>query len=304
MGTPEFAAPALIALYKNAFNIAMVVTQPDRPKGRGRKFIPSPVKETALSLGITVAQPETVKTRDFINIIKSIRPDFLVVIAFGQILPASLLAIPEFGAINVHASLLPKYRGPAPIQWAIINEEMETGVTTIKMDKGIDTGDIFLTQKTPISIDDNFITLHNRLADMGAAILLKTLTGIEKENIHPVAQDHAQATHAPILKKNDGHINWNNPAHKIDALIRGIAPWPGAFSFHEGKRLKILSAKMIEKDFEDPPGKIINSQADELIVATGKGAISILEIQGESGKPLRIKDFLNGYPLKPGTQLN
>lgn len=303
MGTPEFAVPALKALHKNDQNLALVVTQPDRPKGRGRKLTPSPVKETAINLGYSVIQPASVRTAEFMSCIEKYTPDFIVVVAFGHIIPKNILTIPKIATINVHASLLPKYRGPAPIQWAIINEEKETGVTTMLMDEGLDTGDILLSSKLKIASDETSDTLHGRLADLGANLLIQTLNAYEAGDIHPIPQDHTQATYAPILKKNDGRMNWKLPAESLEAFIRGMTPWPGAFSFHEKKRLKFFKAKAIVMNTEASPGTVIKSFPDELWISTGKGVLSIMELQGESGKRLLIKDFLRGYKLPPGTHL-
>jgi methionyl-tRNA formyltransferase len=304
MGTPQFAVPALKALHKNDQGIALVVTQPDRPKGRGHKLTPSPVKETAMNLGYSVIQPSSVRTAEFSNCIEKYAPDFIVVVAFGHIIPKNILTIPEIATINIHASLLPKYRGPAPIQWAIINEEKETGVTTMLMDEGLDTGDILLCSKLEITPDDTSDTLHDRLADLGADLLIQTLNAFETGEINPISQDHSQATYAPMLKKNDGRMNWERPANALEAFIRGMTPWPGAFTFHEKKRLKIFKAKTIVMDTEASPGTVIKGFPDELWISTGKGVLSIMELQGESGKRLLIKDFLRGYQLPPGTHLH
>jgi len=303
MGTPQFAVPALKALHKNDQNIALVITQPDRPKGRGRKLTFSPVKETALNLGYSVIQPSSVRTAEFSNNIEKHAPGFIVVVAFGHIIPKNILTIPQIATINIHASLLPKYRGPAPIQWAIINEEKETGVTTMLMDEGMDTGDILLSSKLEIAPDDTSGTLHDRLADLGADLLIQTLKNFDTGNINPISQDHTQATYAPMLKKNDGRMNWKLPAESLEAFIRGMTPWPGAFTFHEKKRLKIFKAKTIVMNTDASPGTVIKGFPDELWISTGKGVLSVMEIQGESGKRLLIKDFLRGYQLPPGTHL-
>lgn len=303
MGTPQFAVPALKALHKNDQDIALVVTRPDRPKGRGRKLTPSPVKETAMNLGFSVIQPSSVRTAEFSNCIEKHTPDFIVVVAFGHIIPKNILAIPKIATINIHASLLPKYRGPAPIQWAIINEEKKTGVTTMLMDEGLDTGDILLSSELEIAPDDTSGTLHDRLADLGADLLIQTLNAFETGDINPISQDHTQATYAPMLKKNDGRMNWKLPAESLEALIRGMTPWPGAFTFHDKKRLKIFKAKTIVMDTEASPGTVLKGFPDELWISTGKGVLSIMEIQGESGKHLLIKDFLRGYKLGPSSKL-
>jgi len=304
MGTPHFAVPALKALHNNDQNIALVITQPDRPKGRGRKLTPSPVKETAINLGYSVIQPSSVRTAEFSNYIEKHAPGFIVVVAFGHILPKNILTIPQIATINIHASLLPKYRGPAPIQWAIINEEKETGITTMLMDEGMDTGDILLSSKLKIASDDTSGTLHDRLADLGADLLIQTLKTFETGNINPISQDHTQATYAPMLKKNDGRMNWKLPAESLEAFIRGMTPWPGAFTFHEKKRLKFFKARTIVMDIDASPGTVIKGFPDELWISTGKGVLSVMEIQGESGKRLLIKDFLRGYQLPPGTHLH
>lgn len=304
MGTPDFAVPALTALHNNKYDVALVVTQPDRPKGRSRKPVSPPVKETAVRLGYDVIQPISIKTDEFANNVIRLKPDMFVVAAFGHILPKRILKLPKIGALNIHASLLPKYRGAAPIQWAIINGEKETGVTTMLMDEGLDTGDILFTSKIQISPDDTSATLHNRLANLGADLLIKTLKTIETDNINPIPQDHTIATYAPMLKKKDGHINWEMAADKLEAFIRGMTPWPGAFTFCKNTRLKIFSSMPIMMPVDKTPGTVLKGFPDELRIATGKGALSILEIQGESGRQLLIKDFLRGFKLPAGTVLN
>ena len=303
MGTPDFAVPSLHLLSQKGYNIALVVTQPDRPKGRGRKPVPPPVKLKALELNLEISQPSTLKSQEFSDQIKRIQPDFLVVVAFGHILSEEILQLPRFGAINIHASLLPKYRGPAPIQWAIINGDSQTGVTTMFMDRGMDTGNLLLTKKEPILPEDTAASLHDRLADIGADLLIKTLENYAAHRLEPIAQDHSKATYAPLLKKQDGHINWQKPADELEPFIRGVTPWPGAFTFHNETRLKIFKAAPIPGSTSEAAGTILKAFPDELRVATGKGALSIIEIQGPSGKRLGVADFLRGYKLPPGTVL-
>ncbi len=303
MGTPHFAVPPLELLYQKNYEVALVVTQPDRPKGRGRKLVPPPVKVKALALNLEILQPTTLKNDDFVEKIKNLQPDFLVVAAFGHILSERILQLPKLGAINIHASLLPKYRGPAPIQWAVINAEPYTGVTTMFMDKGMDTGNILLAKKEPILPDDTAATLHDRMAIAGAELLVKTLKDLAANKIQPIPQDHSKATYAPLLKKQDGHINWQRSAEKLEPFIRGMTPWPGAFTFHNEKRLKIIKAAPISENVSEAAGTILKTFPDELRVATGKGALSILEIQSPSGKRLGIAEFLRGYRLPPGTIL-
>jgi methionyl-tRNA formyltransferase len=304
MGTPEFAVPHLEALHASPHRVLMVITQPDRPKGRGQKLTSSPVKRKALSLGYSLLQPQSMKTEDIAGTLTRCQADLFVVVAFGLLLPKTLLNIPPMGAVNVHASLLPRYRGPAPIQWAIINGEAETGITTMQMDPGLDTGPILLRANTPILPDDTLSSLHDRLAQIGADLLIKTLDALSRGDIRPVPQDHTAATYAPRLKKEDGHINWAGSSESIGRLIRAMNPWPGAFSFCDGKRLKIYKATPIHQPVSAPPGTVIQGFADELRVATGEGALNIEEIQEESGKRLPTKTFLCGWKISPGAQLS
>ena len=303
MGTPEFAVPTLTALHKNSQNIALVVTQPDRPKGRGRKIAPTPVKAAAIRLGYDVIQPVSIRTTEFSDRMAQLKPDIVVVVAYGHIIPKNILSLPKLATINVHASLLPKYRGPAPIHWAIINGENKTGITTMLMDEGLDTGDILQSLTVEIGPEDTSGTLYNRLAERGADLLIQTLRSFEDGDIKPVPQDHLQASYAPLLKKNAGRIDWNMPAKDLQAFIRGMTPWPGAFTFHGDKRLKIFKAKPVQMDGSGTPGTVMKGFPDELTVSTGQDALSILEIQGASGKRLLIKDFLRGSDIHPGTML-
>lgn len=303
MGTPEFAAVSLTYLFEQGCRIPYVVTQPDRPKGRGRKLIAPPVKRTALEKGSDVIQPQSMQDPGFIEHIGRLEPDFLAVVAYGQILPEELLAIPRLGAINVHASLLPRYRGAAPIQWAIINGETQTGVTTMLMDNGLDTGDMLLSQAEPIRPDDTAGALHDRLAKIGARLLFQTLQTHYAGETTPTPQDERLATYAPLLRKKDGRIDWSRPAEQLIDMIRGMNPWPGAFTFYGQKRLKILAAETAIMDTPSAPGTVIQGFADELRIAAGQDAVSILNIQGASGKPMPIKAFLQGNPISPGAVL-
>lgn len=303
MGTPDFAVPALQSLHQVGYHIALVVTQPDRPKGRGRQPAAPPVKIKALELNLNLQQPAKPNTKDFRDQMRRLRPDVLVVIAYGHILSEEILRLPKIGAINVHASLLPKYRGPAPIQWAIINGEPQTGVTTMFMDAGMDTGDMLLSRTEPILPADTAATLHDRLAKIGAALLVQTLNDLAAGTLQPQQQDHSQATYAPLLKKQDGHIDWHRSAEQLESFIRGMTPWPGAFTYHHQQRLKILKGAPILEDVSAPAGTILKAFPGELAVATGKGALTILQIQGPSGKRLAVADFLRGYDLPPGSLL-
>jgi methionyl-tRNA formyltransferase len=303
MGTPDFAVPALAAIKEYGCNVPLVVTQPDKPKGRGRKLTPPPVKIAATEFDFPVIQPDSVKTDGFYQKLVEISPDLLVVVAFGHVLPKKILGIPGLGSINVHASLLPKYRGPAPIQWAIINGDIETGVTTMLMDDGLDTGQILLTKKTPVFLDDTAETLHNRLAGLGAEVLKNTLEALHTHSIQPVPQNHALATYAPMLTKNHGRIDWSLSAAYIERFIRGMTPWPGAHTFLEEKRLRIFRAEIRPRDDRDIPGRVLDSAPNELWVATGDGILSIKELQGASGKRMPVGDFLRGFTIPAGMML-
>ena len=301
MGTPGFAVPTLEALHRSPYELKWVVTQPDRPKGRGRQLTSPPVKKSALKLGYEVYQPEDVREDNFLQALRQAAPDYLVVVAFGQILPMSVLSIPSGGAINVHASLLPKYRGPAPIQWAIMRGETTTGVTTMLMDTGVDTGDMLLDTSTPIEKTDTASTLHDRLATIGAKLLVETIDAYHHGRIFPRVQKHEQATYAPMLKKEHGRIQWHESALTIDAQIRAMTPWPGAFCTMCERRYKIHKARPIT-DFatNEAPGTVVPGFPDELHIATGDGKLAILEIQSASGKRLDIKQFLHGTCIAPG----
>lgn len=300
MGTPDFAVPTFLALHRSPYDLKLVVTQPDRPGGRGRRLMAPPVKQAAEALNYEVRQPDNIRDPAFMDLLRSISPDFLVVVAFGRILPASILGIPSRGAVNVHASLLPKYRGPAPIQWAIMSGETQTGVTTMLMDVGVDTGDILLNAATAIGPEDTAATLHDRLAGMGADLLVETIGCVWTGDVLPCAQNHTLATFAPMLKKEDGRIQWEQSARAIDARIRAMTPWPGAYCFFHDKRYKIHRALPVMGVSISPPGTVVPGFPGELRIATGDGVLSILEIQGESGKRLPIGQFLLGNPIAPG----
>ena len=303
MGTPDFAVPALRALDASPHTVACVVTQPDRPKGRGRKLTPPPVKLCAQEKGYPVIQPQNYDDPVFTAATQQYAPDWFVVIAFGHILKKKHLALPRLGSLNLHASLLPRHRGPAPIQWSIIKGDAETGVTTMLMDEGLDSGDVLLSARTAIQSCDTSASLHDRLAIMGADLLIETLAALAADRIKPVAQEHAAATYAPLLTKADGQIKWSQSARQIDALIRGLTPWPGAYSFYEGQRLKIFQVGPAAAPHPAAPGTVLPGFQDELRIATGDGALSILEIQGQGGRRMPVADFLKGRPIPPGTRL-
>jgi methionyl-tRNA formyltransferase len=303
MGTPEFAVPALKALHASRHDVVAVLTQPDRPKGRGRKLTPPPVKVAALELGYAVEQPGCIHKPDCLSFIKSKTPDLFVVIAFGRLLKPHHFAIPAHGVINVHASLLPQYRGPAPIQWALINGDRETGITTMVMAEELDAGDILLQARTTITADDTAATLHDRMSEMGAPLLIDTLDQLADGRLQPIPQDPAAATYAPLLTKKDGHIRWDQPTAAIDAFIRGMTPWPGAFTFLGDLRLKVFKVRPALLPEPAIPGTIIPGFSDEIRVATGDGALTILELQSASGRRMATTDFLKGTAIIPGSKL-
>ncbi len=303
MGTPEFATPTLQALHNSHHDVLAVVTQPDRPKGRGRRLLWSPAKEVAGTLGYPVLQPLRIEEPWFIEKIIALNPDLFVVVAYGRILPGSFLSIPRLGAINIHASLLPRYRGPSPVQWAIINGDKETGITSMWMDEGMDTGDILLKSKVSIKPEDTSQSLHRMLAEIGAQLLIDTLSRLESGRLVAIPQEKADATYAPLLKKEDGRIDWSRDARSLDAFVRGMNPWPGAFTSLFGKRLKILKAKNFEKPTKEKSGTVLEGFPGDFNVATGRGVLALKEVHLESAKRLPVKDFLRGCPVSPGTLL-
>jgi methionyl-tRNA formyltransferase len=278
-----------------------VITQPDREKGRGRKMVISPIKELALQHGLTVLQPEKVKEEAFQEALSGLQPDLFVVVAYGQILPKPVLNIPKYGAVNVHASLLPGYRGAAPIAWAILKGEKVTGVTTMVMDEGMDTGDILLQTEVPIGDEETCENLHDRLGSLGAQLLLKTLEKMEAGNIRPIPQDHSKATYAPPLKKEDGHIDWRKGAAEIDRQVRAFNPWPGAFTKWGDRLLKIYRGEIRERTPAGKPGAVVWVGSDFIEVEAGKDSYLIEEIQLEGRKKMTIREFLSGHSISAGT---
>lgn len=298
MGTPEFACPTLRTLIDRGEQVVAVVTQPDRPKGRGQQTLPPPVKVVAEEHGIPVLQPVKVRLPESIEEIRALEPDLIVVIAFGQILPKALLDIPKYGCINVHASLLPRYRGAAPLNWCIINGEAETGVTTMMMDVGLDTGDMLLKRSTPIDPDEDTQSLHDRMSQLGAELLAETLDRLARGELVPEKQDDALTCYAPMMKKEDGLIDWSRDAQSIKNQVRGMTPWPGAYSFLGDKFLKVFRVQTASGS--GAPGEILSCGREGLEVACGKGSLVIAELQLEGKKRLPAGDFLAGYKLQPG----
>ena len=296
-GTPLFAAPSLKALIQSGEKIAAVVTQPDKKKGRGHQMSLPPVKELALKEGLHIFQPASMKDANFLNELSLIRPELIVVVAYGRILPESILNLPPFGCINIHASLLPKYRGAAPIQWAIINGEEFTGVTTMLMDKGLDTGDILLEEKIRISDEDTTETLSRKLSGLGASLLLNTIKGIKEGSLKSRPQA-GEASYAPVIKKEDGLLNWSKTAAELFNFVRGMYPWPCAYCYLSKERIKIIRVRAV--DGQGKPGRIERALKDELVVGTAKGLISIVELQPEGKKVMSAGEFIRGRNVREG----
>lgn len=306
MGTPDFAVPTLQKMIDMGIEITAVVTQPDKAKGRGKKVIYSPVKECALAHDLPVYQPVRIrKEPEFIQTLRDMQPDVIVVVAFGQILPKEILDIPRLGCVNVHASLLPKFRGAAPIQWSIIDGEEVTGVTTMLMDVGLDTGDMLLKTEIPMDPKETGGSLHDKLAAVGGELLEKTLIGLEAGTIVPEKQDDSQAgEYARMLDKELGHIDFNQPAVVIERLIRGLNPWPSAYTYIDGKTLKIWEAEVLDRNYGCEYGEVAEVTRNCLIIQTGVGALSVKSVQLQGKKRMDIAAFLNGYTIEKGTRFD
>ena len=306
MGTPDFAVPTLQKMIDMGIEITAVVTQPDKAKGRGKKVIYSPVKECALAHDLPVYQPVRIrKEPEFIQTLRDMQPDVIVVVAFGQILPKEILDIPRLGCVNVHASLLPKFRGAAPIQWSNIDGEEVTGVTTMLMDVGLDTGDMLLKTEIPVDPKETGGSLHDKLAAVGGELLEKTLIGLEAGTIVPEKQDDSQAgEYARMLDKELGHIDFNQPAVVIERLIRGLNPWPSAYTYIDGKTLKIWEAEVLDRNYGCEYGEVAEVTRNSLIIQTGIGALSVKSVQLEGKKRMDISAFLNGYTIEKGTRMD
>jgi methionyl-tRNA formyltransferase len=293
MGTPEFALPSLKKLFKSNHDVTAVVTAPDKERGRGRKISFTPVKKSAVESNIPILQPEKLKNNpDFVNALKNINADLYVVVAF-KILPASVFEIPKYGSFNLHASYLPKYRGAAPIQWALINGETETGLTTFKLAEKVDTGNIYLQEKVEIKAEDNFEILHDKLSELGAEIVLRTVNLIEKGNFKLKQQNDSLATPAPKITKELARIDWNKSVIEIHNLVRGLSPIPAAYFEFEGKIIKIYKTEILDRD-DLKPFKLLQSKK-ELIIGCGTGAINVIELQLEGKKRMPAEEFLRGF---------
>ncbi len=302
MGTPEFALPSLKALLEENYQLKAVVTQPDRPRGRGGKIKVSPVKGEALKHGLKVLQPTSLDS-NFSARLKSLKPDIIVVVAYGKILPPDILKIPPSGCINVHASLLPRYRGAAPVHRAIMNGEEITGVTTMYMEEGMDTGDIILQEETKIDDNDTVGTLHDRLAEKGSKLLVKTLELVIEGKAPSRSQEEEKASYAPPLKREEELIDWEKSAAEIFNKIRGMNPWPGAYTFWKNKRLKIWSSRIVDQEGLYNPGEIVKVDQEGILVGTGKGALLITDVQVSGGRRMRAGEFIRGKDIGAGEVL-
>ena len=303
MGTPDFAVPSLEALLTK-HEVVLVVTQPDKPKGRGKKMVPTPVKACALEHGIPVLQPEKVKEQEFVEQLRSYEPDLIAVTAFGQILSEPILEMPKYGCINVHGSLLPKYRGAAPMQWSIIDGEKVTGITTMYMAKGLDSGDMLLKAEVEITDKDTFATIHDKMAVTGANLLLDTLDQLEAGTLERIPQDHDAATYAPMITKETGHIDWSKNRQDIINLIRGLNPVPAAYTIYEEEVLKIFGAVISDVQADDAAnGEIVAVVKKGFVVKCGDGCLLITEVQARGGKRMMTDAYLRGHAMKEGILL-
>ena len=301
MGTPDFAAASLEALIASRHEIQAVVTQPDKPKGRKGELTPSPVKVVAEEKGIKVYQPLKVRDEDFVETLRAYNPDVMVVVAFGQIIPLSILKMPKFGCVNIHGSLLPKYRGAAPIQWAVLDGEKETGITTILMDEGIDTGDILLKKTIKIDTDETSGSLFVKLMVLGAETILETLDELEKGSLTPTKQGESPTAYAKMLTKAMGLIDFTKSAKELDCFVRGMDPWPSAYTLLAGKTLKLWKVRAV--DGSGKAGSVIEIGKESFTIACGEGAIEVLEVQLEGKKRMSAGDFLKGSTLNIGQEL-
>ncbi|MBV9268976.1 MAG: methionyl-tRNA formyltransferase [Acidobacteriaceae bacterium] len=304
LGTPEFAVPSLKTLVVAGHDVRAVFTQPDRPKGRGNQLAQSPVKAAAIGLGIDVQQPERIRRPENVELLRSLRAELMVVVGYGQIIPQTIIDLPAHGILNVHASLLPKYRGAAPIQWAIANGETETGVTIMQIDAGLDTGDMLLKGTLAIGPDETAPELSGRLAPLGAALLIEAIKALENRTVRREKQNNAEATHAPILKKEDGRIDWSQTAHAIYDRFRGFQPWPGAYTTFRGQQLTITQAALPEKDVRLLDAGALYSENRRLLAGCGDGtALELKEVQLAGKRRMPAEAFLNGYKLSQDERL-
>ncbi len=303
MGTPDFAVGTLEAVLEAGHEVALVVTQPDKPKGRGNAVQYSPVKECALRHGVEVFQPDKIRREEHVQHLREYEPEIIVVAAFGQILPEVILNMPKYGCLNVHASLLPKYRGASPIQWTVINGDTVTGVTTMRMDAGVDTGDIIAKREVAVAEDETGGSLFDKLAKEGAALCVETMEMLENGTACFTKQDDAQSTHTAMITKELGDIDWNRPAEEIERLIRGLNPWPSAYTYLDGRTFKIWKSRVLQGHENVLAGTILRADKNGICVQTGAGQLLLLEVQLEGKKRMDAAAFCNGFHISPGTVL-
>jgi len=303
MGTPEFAVPSLKALLDAGYEVVLVVTQPDRPAGRGRRITPPPVKEFAEKHGLRVIQPESLKSGDFLKLLKELSPDLIVVVAYGKLIPGEVLTIPKYGVLNVHASLLPKFRGSSPIQSALLSGERETGVTIMEVTEKLDSGPILLQESIPIGEDDNAGTLHKKLSTLGAALLVKAISGMVSGKLKPKPQDDSKATYCRKITKQMGRIDWSLDASSIVNMVRAFTPWPSAFTSFRGKLIKITDARAVDCPEGADPGTVISAGKGALVVKAGRGCVRVMRVKPEGRREMSAEEFINGYRVCPGDVL-
>jgi len=303
-GTPQFAVPTLESLVAASHSVPLVVTQPDRPRGRGMELAASPVKDAAIRLGVPVVQPAAIKNNaEFRGQLEALHPDAIIVVGYGRIIPQWMIDLPQYGNLNLHASLLPKYRGAAPIQWAIANGESITGVTTMRIDAGLDTGAILMQREMAILPDDTAETLAPKLASDGAELMIETLRGLETGQVKPTPQDHSRATLAPILKKEDGRMDFSRSAYELFNRMRGFRPWPGAFTTFKGKNMQVHRAEPVVNADRFPPGSIAVHDARVVVECGQDTALNLIEVQLDGKRRMSAQEFINGYRPKPGDRL-
>lgn len=304
MGTPEFAVPSLEALLQSEDTVVGVVTQPDKPKGRGQTMAASPIKHLAEKAGVPILQPLKMKDPAFLNALRAWQPDLIAVTAFGRILPPVILEMPPKGCVNVHGSLLPKYRGAGPIQWAVINGEHETGITTMLMDAGMDTGAMLLQERVPIHPEDTAGSLSEKLAKVGGPLLVETIRRLKDGTLTPQPQDNSQATMAPLLEKEMGQIDWTSGAIEIANRVRGLSPWPGAYTHAGQERWTIWKARALDDPNTAEPGTAVAVTKEAIHIATGRGLLAILELQPANSRRMTVQQYLAGHRLTPGFRLH
>lgn len=303
MGTPEFAVPSLVALHEAGYTIDLVVTMQDKRRGRGKKLQPTEVKAKALELGLPVYQPENVNSKESVEKLRALNPDFIVVAAYGQIIRKSILEIPKYNIINVHASLLPKYRGAAPINWSIVNGESETGVTIMEIQEGLDTGDMILKGSIPILYEDDAETIHDKLSNLGGELITQAILGLVDGSLPKKKQDEALSSYAPMLNKESGHINWNKSATEIRNLVRGFKPWPSAYAYYNEEMVKFHQVEAMEENRPGKLGEILEVDGQNIYIKAHNSVIKLVELQFPGKRKMLVEDYLKGNEIEEGVIL-